>query len=284
MFNAFRLIIALVALLVILVFIVSSIANARFNKTIAKEVNELLSKPEGNKEIVTKADLAGLPTCVQKWLEQSQVLGKEKVSTVRLKQKALMKLEPVKSWMKVEAEQYFRLDKPGFVWKARVKMAPLVYFIGRDKYYEGKGQMLIKVLSLFNVVNSSGREIDQGSMLRFLAESVWFPTAALSDYIKWEDIDEHSARANMSYGGTTASGVFTFNDQGEPVKFSAKRYREAAGKYELTGWVGNMKQFGEFNGVRTPNKGEVIWKLTSGDFDWFHWEITEVVYNIPLPY
>ena len=283
MFKAARVIISLLIILPVLVIIISSIAGTLFNRTVSKEVKELLDNSGGKKEVVTKADLAGLPPCVQKWLENSQVVGKEKIKTVHLKPKALMRLEPGKPWMPVEAEQYFRVDQPGFIWQARVKMAPLFYLTGRDKYYKGKGQMLIKALSLVNIVNSSGKEIDQGSMLRYLAESIWFPTAALSEYIKWEEIDSHSARATMTYRGTTASGVFTFNEQGEPVKFAAKRYKETRGTYELTDWGGkNSTEFREFNGIRIPAKGEVFWKLTTGDFNWYHWEITDIQYNEPL--
>lgn len=93
------------------------------------------------KEFITKADLDGLPSCVEKWLEHSKVIGKEKTRTVRLKQKGLMRTKPDGPWMPVEAEQYFTIDKPGFIWKAKVRMSPLVYFTGKDKYYEGKGKM-----------------------------------------------------------------------------------------------------------------------------------------------
>ena len=283
MIKSARVIISLLIILPVLVIIISSIAGTLFDRTVSKEVQELLANPGGKKEVVTKADLAGLPLCVQNWLENARVVGMEKIKTVRLRQKALMRLEAGKPWMPVEAEQYFRVDKPGFIWQARVKMAPLVYLTGRDKYYEGKGQMLIKALSLINIVNSSGMEMDQGSMLRYLAETIWFPTAALSDYIKWEEIDSHSARATMTYGGTTASGIFTFNDQGEPVKFTAKRYRETGGKYELTDWGGkNLTEFRKFNGIRIPVRGEVFWKLTTGDFDWYQWEITDIKYNKPF--
>jgi len=33
--------------------------------------------------------------------------------------------------MPAEAEQYFTIDDPGFVWKVRVKMAPFLYLVKR---------------------------------------------------------------------------------------------------------------------------------------------------------
>ena len=61
-------------------------------------------------------------------------------------------------------------------------------------------------------------------MLRYLGEIVWVPSAALSDYITWEEMDSTTARATMSYGGITASGIFKFDENGAFVSFEADRY------------------------------------------------------------
>ena len=133
-------------------------------------------------------------------------------------------------------------------------------------------------------MDARGKEIDQGTLLRYLAETMWFPTAALSDYIKWEEIDPTSARATMSYGGVTASGVFMFNGNGDPVNFIAKRYMEVNGQYILETWSIPLKEYSEFDGIRIPSKGEVVWKLKTGDFSWYRFEITEIEYNRPAVY
>ncbi|MFP3361349.1 DUF6544 family protein, partial [Planococcus sp. SIMBA_143] len=76
---------------------------------------------------------------------------------------------------------------------------------------------------MFTVADSSGPEIDQGTMLRYLAETIWFPSAALNDYIIWKHIDENNAEATMTYGDISATGVFTFNSEGDPTHFEAER-------------------------------------------------------------
>ena len=103
--------------------------------------------------------------------------------------------------MSVQAEQYFTTENPGFIWKARIKVAPFIHIAGRDKYENEKGNMLIKLLSLFTVANSEGKEIDQGTMLRYLAEMAWFPTAVINDYITWEELDDHNAKATIDLWG-----------------------------------------------------------------------------------
>lgn len=285
MLQPILIILGLLTLIVGLVSITSCIATILFNKEVNREIRKLYQNNTGNqKQVITGSDLEGLPLCVQKWLEHAGVIGKESIRTVRLKQKGAMRIKEGGPWLPCEAEQYFTIDEPGFIWKVKVKMAPFLFFTGRDKYYEGKGNMLIKILALVTVVSTKGQELDQGTLLRYLAETQWFPTAALSRFIQWQEIDPHSARATMSYKGVTASGVFEFNEKGEVINFTAKRYMEKHGNYSLETWSGNTKGYRTFNNVDIPNKGEVIWKLKTGDFDWYRWEITEVEYDKPAVY
>lgn len=278
----------MLSILVIILFLiitVSSTANVLFGQKVEKEVSELfITDIENKKETVSKSDLEGLPLCVQKWLESSQVIGKERIRTVRLKQKGLIRTKEGQPWMPTVAEQYFTINKPGFVWQAKIKATPLIYIVGRDKYYEGKGNMIIKFLSLITVVDAKGKELDQGALLRYLAETIWFPSAALSDYIKWEEIDSNSAKATMSYGGITASGVFLFNEKHEVISFVAQRYMEIDGQYSLETWSPLVKEYKDFNGIKIPSKVEVMWKLKTGDFKWYQLEITDIEYNKPLIY
>jgi len=285
MVRVLKIIILILKILLGIVFLlltVSFIADAGFGLKVKKEVRELHAAVENRQETINRKDLAGLPVCVQRWLENSGAIGKEKIQTVHLKQQGLLRTKEDQPWMTTTAEEYFTVEKPGFIWRARIKAAPFLYIAGRDKYFEGKGKMLIKLLSLVTVVDAAGKELDQGALLRYLAETIWFPTAALSDYIQWEEIDAHSAKAVMSYKGVTASGVFVFNEDYEATSFSGQRYREKNGRYRLETWSPRVWDYKDFNGFKLPAKAEVIWKLKSGDFKWYQLEISAVEFNRPL--
>ena len=58
--------------------------------------------------------------------------------------------------------------------------------------------MLIKFLSLVPIADAEGDIINQGAMVRYLAEIVSFPTAALADYISWEEVDSVTAKAKIT--------------------------------------------------------------------------------------
>lgn len=216
----FGLVVSILASTITILFI----ANLIFRQRVKEEVTSLFKNAESKKEVVTSADIEKLPPAVKRWLTNAGVVGKERVRTVCLKQRGLIRMKQDAPWMEGVAEQYFTVNPPGFIWIPKFRLTPFLFFTGRDRYVAGQGKMTIKLLSLITVVDAGGKEIDQGAMVRYLGEMAWFPTAALSGYVKWEGIDDTSARATMNYGGMTASAVFRFSETGDVVEFNAQRY------------------------------------------------------------
>ncbi|UCH09319.1 MAG: hypothetical protein JSU61_08750, partial [Fidelibacterota bacterium] len=57
------------------------------------EVREMFTETEADKpELVTEADLDGLPEPVQRYLRYTGVVGKERIRVVRLKQRGQMRI------------------------------------------------------------------------------------------------------------------------------------------------------------------------------------------------
>lgn len=273
-----------VAIILALVSMVARIANTIFSQRVKNEVNAFFANVNNEKDMIRPEDLAGLPPAVQNWLQHSRVVGKQRITSARSKQKAVMRLKTENPWMPLEAEQYFTVDQPGYIWKAKVKAAPFLHLAARDKYHKGKGNVLIKLLSLINVANARGPEVDQGSLVRYMAETMWIPTAALSSYITWTPIDGHTAKATMSYAGVTAEGIFNFSDQGRVTSFTAPRYGDFSGHYSLETWLITIGAYKEFQGLWVPAGGEITWKLKTGDFTWYRFELDELEYNCPAAY
>lgn len=278
-------VLSLIILFLLLLIVVPRIARVLFVKHGENQVATLFKDiDKQSTKTIVREDIKNLPSPVQKWLIHSNVIGKEEVKTVRLKQQGRMRTEKDGKWMPSKADQYFTINEPGFIWIADVQMAPLVQLSGIDSYKEGTGKMEIKVLSLFPVVDAEGPEMDSGTMMRYLAEMMWYPSAALKPYIKWEEIDDTSAKAIMEYKGITVSAIFYFNEKGDILRFVGKRYREINGKYVLSDWGGINKEYKEFDGIRIPSKSDVTWFEEDGEFRWFEVEITQVQYNVPLVY
>jgi hypothetical protein len=254
-------------------------AQAHFARQSDAAVKRLLARvPAAAPAIVTREELAPLPPPVRRWLEASGVVGRERAQVVRLHQRGEMRTAVDQPWMPAEARQYFSVDVPGFVWTVSVTMKG-VPVVGRDTYEDGHGHMSIKAGGLIPVADGRGPEIDQGTLLRFLGEIIWFPSAALAPYIRWTPIDDNSARATMSHGGVTASGVFTFDQQGRAAKMTATRYKGDGKSATLERWEVPSTAWSRLGGVLMPVQGTATWKLGSGDLEYYRWEVTDVAYN-----
>jgi hypothetical protein len=267
--------------IVILLVSIPALGKFQFDNMVQKEAKELLSNiPEKNDEKIHKEDLAHLPEIVQKWTENSGVVGTQKIVSVRLKQKGEMKTKPDGTWMQFTAEQYFNVKNPAFIWVTEVTALPGIHLSGRDKFYDGKGEMLVKLLSLVTVVDEGKNEkMNSGTMLRFLGEICWFPSAALNQYISWEKVDDISAKATFRLNNKEVSGLFTFTENGEFHSFEAERYYGGGEDAKKEKWLVEAVSYKEFEGIKVPDKSKVTWKLPEGDFNWLNLEITELEYN-----
>jgi hypothetical protein len=259
-----------------------AIARARFERATADAIATLLAHVSTEPgAVVTSAEVAALPPPVARWLTASGVVDRPRVRTVRLQQRGALRTAPDQAFMPAVAEQVFTTDEPGFVWSVRVTMARLVPVAGRDQYIAGRGHMRIAAASLVPLVDAEGAAIDQGTLLRFLGEIVWFPSAALAPYIRWEPVDAHTARATMSYRGVSASALFSFDEQGRMVRLTAKRYLGGGAGARLEDWTVITHAWGAMNGVTVPTKGVVSWRASGRDFDYYRWEITAIEYDTP---
>lgn len=254
----------------------------RFTGMIDRELQTFLPEKMPAQEVVLRAnDLAALPPIVQAWLDHSNCIGKPLPQAFQLRQQGAMRTSPDGKWMPFEARQTTRTSQPGFIWTVQVAAAPLIQLVGRDKYLDGKGYMLIKLLSLVPIADAHGPETDQGALLRYLGEIIWCPGGALSEQIHWETVDSLSAKATMRYGGVEASGIFTFSVEGDPLRFEAMRYYNRKGGATLEKWRVDVdpKSFREFEDVRVPTRSTVSWALETGDFDWLKLEIQTLTFQ-----
>jgi hypothetical protein len=247
---------------------------------IHNEALALLQKSQQTRQgIITEAQMVGLPEPVQRYLNYAQVVGKEPIRTVRLKQQGFMRMQPGKPWLPMVAEQYVTTTPPAFLWHTKIQPFPLVSIAGTDRFSDSHGSMRIMLMSFIPLGNARGPEMDQGELQRYLLEMAWYPTAWLSDAIEWQAIDARSVKATIHQQAVMASGILHVNEQGQLTRLTADRYREEHGHYRLAPWTAQSDEYQQVDGIRIPTRSEVTWHLASGDFIWFRFKITEIEYN-----
>jgi hypothetical protein len=229
---------------------------------------------------IAAAELVNLPEPVQCYLRYTGILGKPRIKTVRLQQVGYFRLQPNQSWFPLTAEQYYTVNPPAFLWFGMIKPWPLISISAIDQFMHGQGNLRVKLLSLIPLTDASGATVDQGELLRYLGEMVWFPTAWLSHNIQWQLIDDHSAQATLTEHGLTVAVILHFNSENQIVKLTSDRYYDS----KLEQWTVLCTDYREINDLQIPMKAEVIWNLKAGDFSYFRGELVDIAYNQSVPY
>lgn len=259
------------------------LGNRGFSRLVRGDVRALLGRASSSTGagIVTEEMLTDLPEPVRRYLRHTGIVGKPLVRTVRLRQRGKMRPGPGRPWIPLDAEQHYSVEPSGFVWDGTLRVGPVRLGRARDMYRDGHGDMLVKVASLFTVVDARGEEMDQGSMMRYLSEMIWFPSAFLGANVSFEAVDQSSARVSLTDHGRTATGTLCFDGQGRVTEFVAKRCRIVEGRSDLETWSTPITGYGEFQGLRLPVRGKAIWKLADGDLEYIDVTITDLEYDTP---
>jgi hypothetical protein len=267
---------------ILAIAVLFSYGNSVFDALVKKEKSEILSKSENQvADDFSEKDIENLPPPVKKWLVNTGAIGHQKTINGKIIQKALMKMKPDQAnWDRATAVQYTVINEPSFIWTVDLQKNRFMWFKGRDKFQNGKGEMLIKMNSLISVVDEAGEKIDEGSIQRYVGEMVWFPYLAVSPYIQWENIDELSAKATMTYHNTKGSGTFYFNEKGDFVKFVALRFQSNERDANRKEWTLKVEGYQVFEGIKVPSKMNATWKLDTGDWTWLELEILDIQYNV----
>jgi hypothetical protein len=161
----------------------------------------------------------------------SGVVGTPWITTAWVTQTGRFRMGPDRPWMPVTAIRTFITDLPGFFWNARFKMYGLPLFRARDSYKDGHGHMFGKLTGVFNIFDARGPEMDLGSLVRYLGEMIWFPSAFLGKNASWQIVDENAAQVTVTDAGASATARLVFDEQGRPTLFAATRYQEQHGQY-----------------------------------------------------
>ena len=190
-----------------LIFLIGKINLAnRFNKEVTQLFAE--SKNISAKQFTFK-QLEGLPEPVERYFRHVLKDGQPYISYVRLTHNGQFKTDLKKDWVNITGEQYFTTEKPGFIWKGTTSM-----FVARDMYIANEGRLIATILSTINVADIHGKpQYNESELLRWLAESIWFPTNLLpSERLKWSAIDSTSAKLTFKYKDLSLFYIITFND------------------------------------------------------------------------
>lgn len=261
--------IGIVALIILMLIIGKINLSIQFKK----EVRMLFETSESQSDQVFHTQqLFGLPEPVQRYFKYILKDGQSYINDVKITHKGLFKTGLDKKWVPITGEQYATTQHPGFIWKGVTS-----FFTARDMYIADKGRLIVLLLSLFKVVDAKGESYDQGELLRWLGESVMYPTNLLpSDRLEWKAVDLNTAKLRFNHNKLELFFDVTFNELGEIVQMETKRYMDNT---KLETWLIKCADYKEMNSIKVPTTFEVLWRLKEGDFSYAKFNIKEIFYN-----
>ena len=230
-------------------------------------------------KLMNQVDVEGLPVPVQRGLRRAGVIDREVPGAVKVVQEGQIRTGADGRWLRFTAEEDYTLDPPGFVWNASLLLAGVRVGRATDSFANGRGRMRVKLIGLLTVVDASGDEMDQGSLMRWLNETMWFPAVWATEAIAWEPVNDNAAIGTVAVGDLTASAEFLFDDDGRLVDFRADRFRSVGSGFEMTPWSTPLVEHADFHGVELPSFGSAVWALDHHTFEYIRIRAVDVSYS-----
>ena len=248
----------------------------------AKLTGYQIRKMQIQNEIFTTEDISKLPSPVQKYFQYCGYIGTPKMSNMKAYYKDVdFVLSPDKPKLKIKYTHYNFVDEPVRIALIGTNMFGIP-FEGIDTYQNGIGSMkgiIGKVLTLFN---QKGEAMNKASLVTCLAESLLIPTLALQDFIDWDAIDETHAKATINYYKISASGIFTFDNNGSMISFTTED-RESVdtnGNIQKVKWSAVCGDYKDVDGIKYPSILKAIWHFETGDLVYFDGRDIDIKYNV----
>lgn len=266
--------------LIILLVCIVGFASANFYNKYKKEVfQELKQKSYFENSLITKEDLAPLPTDVRNYLEYVGVVGKSKINNFKVRFEGKIRKDEKSEWMTFSSEQYNVMNNPArlFFMDAVMKNLPVG---GYHCYRDGKAYMDIRLLSLIKVQYLDGEEMNKAETVTFFNDMCCMAPATLIDSrIAWEDKGNHIVKATFTNKGITISADLYFNEKGELVNFKSNDRYNADERKKLP-WSTPLKNYKEINGYKIAGYAEAIYSYPDKELCYGTFETKELQYNV----
>lgn len=176
-------------------------------------------------------------------------------------------------WMPLRFQLYHR---PGQAFQRNMEVTwfgwPVLKAL--DQYLAGKG-MTGPANNL-----ATGPKVEQGANLILWAEATFYPSLLLTDpRIRWEAIDDSSARLLLPFGDTQDEMIFYFDPEtGLVTRTWAMRYQNNGGEKEP--WFAEIQTWQTIDGMQIPARVAVTWEKAGQP--WSYWDFEGVRWNVEI--
>jgi hypothetical protein len=241
--------------------------------------------PRTRSERYDDTELATLPPVVRRYLSKALNPNQPIVRGLYMEQSGTFNRSATgEQWEPFTARQRVATKRPGFIWDASIVMSPGIPVRVVDAYVAGVGTLQPSVIGLFDLGGVHGTtDIARGELIRYFAESVWYPTALLpSQGVQWKAVDEQTAQATLTDGPLTVTLRFSFNAEGTVERISSvERSALVDGVLVQMPWEVRLSHYQIHSGMLVPQEAEVSWLAPTGRMPYWRGKIERLDYDMP---
>jgi hypothetical protein len=227
---------------------------------------------------VTEQDLRELPEPMARYMRYSGAVGKKRISAVHLLHSGRFKPGANRPWMQTRGEYFITTKKPSFIWYGKVNLVPGISLVALDSYAEGRGRMLVKLLSVFPVVDDASPQVSASAFGRAVAELMAAPTFFLDrTHVHCTQTGNNRVRCTVTDGGFSTEAEFFVNDDGSLNRIVVARYFDRGGGHAtLEHFTARGTRPKNFDGRMLPSRVDGIWNLSDGDLHYASFDIDRI--------
>ena len=235
--------------------------------------------PSASTRVVTDADLAPLPAPVRRYVRLAGAVGQRPVRHVRATWRGRIRALARDPWMPFVAEQHNFLDEPArfFFMEATRSGLPVDVF---HRFSGREATMRVRLLSLVPLVTAAGPDLMRAETVTLLNDlCLLAPGGLIDSAIRWDAVDDRTARAHYTVGENTVSATLLFNDAGELVDFQSedRLAQSAAGaRWTRQPWSTPVGEYRRFGPWRVASRGAGHWHPPSGEFAYIELELLDL--------
>lgn len=258
------------------------LADRRYDDEIVTRLKYLSTRDR----VFSEKQIAGLPEPARRFFKFSITEGTPLYQWVDLRMEGQLsfgsKVNP--RYMQMRADQVLAAQH-GFIWRPAMRSG-LMRLSGSDGYYDGQGWTRFWLWSLIPIVRAGGSaDFAKSAAARGIAEAVfWLPTALLpSAHIRWEAVDEDTARVVVGDNGARYAVDIRVASDGHPIQTMFQRWsRENPDKvWRYQPFGATVEKTRAFGGLRIASEVRAGNNFGTADyFPFYIATITEAHYGL----
>lgn len=258
------------------------IPYAPLKKEFQADLTQAKAQQPARSGVFTRDDIAHLPAVLQRYLDHCGYIGTPKMRwmTIHYEDVAFLQSENGPA-LTIDYTQLNTVAEP-----CRLALVDSslygVPFQGYDYYADGRGGMKGVIAKGFTLFDQRGTEMDRAALVTYLAESLFAPTILLQENVTLEALNDHQVRAGITAYGQTVSGIFTFNDRDEMIRFTTddRSLTNDDGTMTAMPWSALCDDYrASENGILHPTTFRAVWNKPEGDFIYFDGQVKAITYD-----